>query len=117
MTPTRTVTLAFALVALITVGLVAANPGKNQYDFETRGRIASFNARARTFIVNAYTVKTNASTRFAYEGSSITSSRFWNTNRNGSWVEVKGNLAKQTITAVNLELEGNAEYQGHDEIR
>ena len=89
--------VGLVLVVLIALGLGWATPDSYTYNFETKGRIAQFNAQAKTSVVNAYKVKVDAKTRYEYRDDSITASRFWSTNRNGSWVEVKGNRSGKTL--------------------
>ena len=103
--------LMVGLVMVVTaaLGLGWATPDTYTYNFETKGRVAQFNAQAQTFVVNDYTVKVDAKTRYEYRDDSITASRFWSTNRSGSRVEVKGNRSGKTLTAVKIEVKVEGE--------
>lgn len=115
--PIRTLVFAGGMMALTTLGLVAASPGQYTYNFETEGRITAFNATAKTFVVNTYTVKVSTTTRYGYEDVSVTSNRFWSVNRKGAWVEVKGNRSGKVVSAVKVELKRDAAYLGDEDAR
>ncbi len=95
------------LLALLTTILLPARASSDDqaYNLKLEGIVSQFNASSKTFVLNGYTIRVNAQTRYEYgDSQTMSSNSFWSTNRNGSRVEVKANRSGNLVTAVKIEL-------------
>lgn len=69
------------------------------------GQIALFDNTSRSFGLGKNTVIVTAKTAYKFKNATISSSTFWNSNRNGRKVQVKGSLSGTVITVSSVKYE------------
>lgn len=72
---------------------------------ELKGRIADFNAAAKTFTLNGTPVQVTAATRYELDDEDSSESAFFGTDRSGEPCEVKGRFSGGVFTASKVELD------------
>lgn len=76
---------------------------------EIKGLIADFDASARTFSVNGYSVTVDSATTYESGDEAIDEAAFFSADRSGVECEVKGAVDGMFIRAMRIELEGEGD--------
>ena len=88
--------------------------GGDDSGYEFKGRIAGFDAVARSFTLNGYTVQAGAGTHYESGDRSITADAFFAGARDGQRCEVKGSLVGTVLTARKIELDDESGERNDD---
>jgi hypothetical protein len=88
--------------------------GGDDSGYELKGRIAGFDAVARSFTLNGYTVQVGAGTYYESGDRSITADAFFAGARDGQRCEVKGSLVGTVLTARKIELDDGSGERNDD---